>query len=298
MVREMPLIHPDDRVPVTSTTRHRDYILTSYDPVVPPAGRLQPVSLLTHLLRAHGWLEEAWPVCERLRDALGADETVWGFKWGPRGTAIEFYYYNFTQNEQPNPVSVASVARALGDSLAFRVSVDEKSPYFMWSFEITADGVRRGHADDPRIYLGSGDRARKTCGFSYHVSPEGYRMENHYWFYPPKVQKELDDVYARLRYSPRAGTVDAGRALIPKALERCHTICYAVKPGADGLYFARITTPELRDWIAERQPEVAAMLTEHAEDFAHLRWDLGFDFAGTPSSTSIDIHKYAIHGVF
>ena len=24
----------------------------------------------------------------------------------------------------------------------------------------------------------------------------------------------------------------------------------------------------------------------------------GFDFAGTPSSTSIDIHKYAIHGVF
>jgi hypothetical protein len=184
--------------------------------------------------------------------------------------------------------------------LAFRVvRRREASPYFMWSFEITADGLRRGHADDPRIYLGSGDRARKTCGFSYHVSPDGYRMENHYWFYPPQVRSELDDVYARLRYSPRAGTVDAGRALIPKALERCHTICYAVKPAADGLYFARITTPELRDWIADRQPALAA--------HAHRRTPrTSPTSAGTSASTStgpprpprMPIQKYAIHGVF
>ena len=291
-------LRPDDRIPVTASTKHMDYILRPYDPVVPPAGRLQPASLLKHLLRHHGWLDEAWPVCERLRDAVGHDETVWGFKWGPKGTAIEFYYYNFTQNQQPNPVSFTSVRAALDGLLTFGVDVDERSPYFMWSFEITPDGVRAKVADDPRIYLGSGDQARKTCGFSYHIAPDGIRMENHYWFYAPRVQKELDDVYGRLRYSPRAGTREAGRALVPNALERCHTICYAVKPRADGLYFARITTPELREWLRPKDPGLATMLTENAEDFAHLRWDLGFDFAGTPSTTHVDIHKYAVHGVF
>jgi len=294
----MSALHADDRVLVTSATRHRDYILTSYDPVVPAQGRLQPLTLLRHLLRTHGWLDAALPVCERLREALGADETVWGWKWGPRGTAIELYYYNFTQNEQPNPVSFSRVRDALRGLLDFRVDVDERSPYFMWSFEITPDGLANGTAGDPRLYLGSGDRARKTCGFSYHVAPEGIRMENHYWFYMPKVQAELDDVYNRLRYSPRAGTEAAGRALVPAALERCHTICFAVKPSSDGLYFARITTPELRDWLAPRQPELAQLLSEQAADFAHLRWDLGFDFAGTPSSASLDIPKYAVHGVF
>ena len=41
----MPL-HPDDRLPETPGTRHRDYILTAFTPLVSPTGRQHNGALL------------------------------------------------------------------------------------------------------------------------------------------------------------------------------------------------------------------------------------------------------------
>ena len=43
---------------------------------------------------------------------------------------------------------------------------------------------------------------------------------------------------------------------------------------------------------------LAALLREHERDFAHLVWDLGFDFCAAPSAESLTIDKLGIHGIF
>ena len=287
-------MNPADRIAVQPDTLHRDYILTDYEPVASPEGRLQPQSLLRHLLREQGWLEDVWPVCEALIAHLGPDETVWGAKWGPRGFALELYVYNRTENQPPAPTSVGPCLKALESLLGFESQVDETLPYFMWSFEVDPGAVARGRGDDVRLYLGTGETLRKPGGFSLRMGASGQQLENHYAFYDPHT--ELADVLGRLSHSPRSGGKRDWALLLPAFLRDCHTICYAVKPRHDGLYFARLRTPQLVEWLTRHKIPLAGLLTAHAEDFAHLCWDLGFDFASRGDKVHID--KFAIHGIF
>lgn len=284
----MPL-HPDDRLPETPGTRHRDYILTAYPPRVSPVGRLHNATLLRWAMREHQL--EAWPLLERLRQLLGEDETVWGLKLGPAGFSVELYFYNFTANAPGNPASATRVAAALAPTLRFPAPVDERLPYFMCSFELDSQALRTGVAPAWRLYLGSGDRGRTQCGFSYRVEPGGLVAENHYWFYKMAEAADRDDAARRVAASPRAGD---GEGLMPAPLLDCYTVCFAVKPNADGLYFSRISSPQLADWLAPRHAPLAELLRE--DSFAHLSWDLGYDFHARPGERP-QLHKFAIHGV-
>lgn len=282
-------LHESDLMPETATTRHRDYILTDYPPRVSPAGRLHNATLLRWALREHAL--DAWPILDALRRAPGPDETVWGLKLGPAGFSVELYFYNFTANAPGNPASATTIANTLAEHLRFPTPVDERLPYFMCSFELDQRALITGEAPAWRLYFGSGDRGRTQCGFSYRVEPAGLVAENHYWFYKMAEPADKDDIHRRVAASPRAGA-----GLLPEALLDCYTACYAVKPNADGLYFSRISTAQLADWLGERHPALAALLRAEADRFAHLRWDLGFDFRARPGEAP-RIDKFAIHGV-
>lgn len=298
-------LRPNDRRSVTSTTRFRDYILTAYEPRTDPTGALAPSSLLRYLLRTHGMLEATWPVLERLAAHLGPDETVWGFKLGPSGPSLELYLYNFDASVDAgigasHPRSTTALAATLRDHVRFAATVDEAQPYFMCSFELTPQGLAAGDGGAFRIYVGSGDEGREACGFSFRVEPDATVLENHYWFYRRDQLAAVEDAVRRLIASPRAGGRGCWGALVPRWLrEDCFTLCYAVKPRADGLYYARIATPALARFLAlHGHPALAALLRHHATDFAPLRWDLGFDFcAASPSAEALTIDKLAIHGV-
>ncbi len=291
------MIADADRIPELPSTKHRDYILTPYEPVCSPKGRLHAASLLKHLLRAENL--DAWPIIEALRGHLGADETVWGAKWGPAGFAVEFYFYNFTENAKGNPASASALAAALEPQLRFDHSVDERLSYFMCSFEVSSQLLSEGRGSDFRLYMRSGDRHRRECGFSYRaVGGDRYVLENHYWFYRAADDRELADAVLRVQHSPRSGQRSCWPALLSKGLRDCFTICYAVKPHWDGLYYSRITTSQLVPFLtAHGREDVAAVLGQHADEFAHLRWDLGFDFAVPPGATQMRIEKLAVHGV-
>ncbi len=86
---------------------------------------------------------------------------------------------------------------------------------------------------------------------------------------------------------------------MPAHLRHCFTICYAVKPRTDGLYYSRISGEQLVTFLREHRPGMLCeILTEHASELDHLRWDLGFDFAATsPAASEMTIDKLAIHGV-
>jgi hypothetical protein len=286
-----------DRLPELPTTRHRDYILTSYEPRCEPHGRLHAGSLLKHLLAKHG--VDAWPVIEALWKHLGRDETVWGAKWGPNGFAVELYFYNFVENAPGNPASATALADALRPFVTIEGAVDERLPYFMCSFELSADALESRQCAPFRIYLRSGDRHRRECGFSYRAeSSERYVLENHYWFYRAAHDAELEDAILRVRASPRSGGKRCWPVLLPAALRDCFTICYAVKPEWDGLYYSRISTTQLIPFLSRHgQGDLAALLHAHADDFAHVSWDLGFDFRAPPGADEIAIPKLAVHAV-
>ncbi|MEQ9319059.1 MAG: hypothetical protein RIF41_07855 [Polyangiaceae bacterium] len=292
-------LHPADRIAVRPDAAHRDYILTPYEPPADPTGGLEPESLLRAMLRERGMLDGALPVIGALQEALGRDETVWGAKYGPSGFSVELYFYNFTQNEAGNPKSVTALKEALAPSLRFGSALDESKPYFMCSFEISEESLARGDGGHFRIYCRTGDEARREAGFSYRVEGSELVLENHYWFYEAAKTEELEDAVRRVVASPRSGAKPCWSVLLPKYLRECHTICYAVKPRHDSLYYSRIRTGQLARFLSRHgHAPLAALLREHERDFAHLVWDLGFDFCAAPSAESLTIDKLGIHGIF
>jgi hypothetical protein len=290
-----------DRFRVTPGTVHRDYILTEYAPRVDPAGRLHPAALLRFALRRESLLDRAWPIAEALRKWLGTDKTVWGLKHGPSGFAVELYFYNFVANAPGrNRASATALAEVLRPWLRVEGSVDESLPYFMCSVEISADAIDRRLAPPWRVYLGTGDVNRTQAGFSYRAEAvDRYVTENHYWFYKAADPREIEDAIRRVRASPRAGSGDREAALAPPWLRECHTICFAVKPRHDGLYFSRIGSEQLVRFLKGHPfgaPYVEVLEAE-ADGFAAIRWDLGFDFTVASGSGRADVQKLAIHGV-
>ena len=292
-------LHPADRIAVRPDAAHRDYILTPYEPPADPTGGLAPESLLRSMLRQEGMLDAALPILDALQEALGHDETVWGAKYGPAGFSVELYFYNFTQNDAGNPKSVSALKEALSPHLRFGSTVDESKPYFMCSFEFSAESLARGDGGCFRIYCRTGDEARREAGFSYRIDGSELVLENHYWFYEAAKPEELEDAVRRVVASPRSGSKSCWSTLLPKYLRECYTICYAVKPRHDSLYYSRIRTAQLARFLRRHgHAPLATLLTEHERDFAHLVWDLGFDFAAAPGAAHLSIDKLGIHGIF
>ena len=98
----------------------------------------------------------------------------------------------------------------------------------------------------------------------------------------------------------RSGGKKAWALLLPKSLrDDCFTICYAVKPWHDALYYSRISTAQLARFLKRHRPgPILDALEAHSGDFAHVNWDLGFDFAADrPRAESISINKIGIYGV-
>ena len=291
------MIAAEDRLPELPDTQHRDYILTAYEPRCDPKGRLHAGSLLKHLLRVEEL--DAWPLIEALRAHLGPDETVWGAKWGPKGFSLELYFYNFTENAEGTRARATDLARVVAPWVTVAGAVDESLPYFMCSFEISAKSLAQKTCEPFRLYLRSGDRHRRECGFSYRAEARDHLvLENHYWFYFAKKPEELEDAVRRVRSSPRSGGKKCWSVLVPPGLRDCFTVCYAVKPHADGLYYSRISSVQLAPFLARHEhPRLAELLTEHDSDFAHVSWDLGFDFNAAPGAPELSIDKLAVHQV-
>lgn len=269
----------EDRLPLGAAAL-RDYIRCDYPPAAPRrADSLHPAALLRHLLRAADRLD-AWPVVEACRALLGPEEVVWGVKLGAR-FQVELYFYNPTANAPGNPARVDRIAAALAPFGAFPALADESLPYFLVSFEVGLGGFSPW-----RLYLGTGERGRPPSGFSYRLEALP-RFENHYQFYAAADAAQRADALGRIVRAMHA------RGWDPGALLDCHTVCWAVKPHADGLYFSRLDTETLATGVAgldEAGAELAAHLRA-TPGYAPLRWDLGLDFVAGR------VVRFAVHGV-
>ena len=277
-------------------TKHRDYILNDYRPVCDPRGRLHSFSLCRAALEASGNWASFSPVLNALRAGLGRDEVVWGIKYGPAGFGFELYFYNNSRNPPGNPKSAARLRKILKPfAPVIRGKVPESVPYFMCSLDLDAASLKAGSLPEFRVYLKLS--ADEYSGFSYVASDEGLRLENHYRFYT--MPRALEQVRERLRLSGRTcGDKTAPKRLLPGYLTGCRTVCYAVKPSCDALYFSRIPTAALERVAAEHGlAPVRRALSAAGDGFAHLLWDVGFDLSPRRGAAEPAVEKIGIYGV-
>ncbi len=280
----------------------RDYIATAYPPVIDPAGRAASDSLLRYFLRTEGLYEGLWPIVDRFVALLGPGQTVWGIKRLPGGhCGVELYVYDpdrdasFAPKGRDNPRGVTRLVAGLTDVVAVDSRLDDdRASYHMCSLELDAQVAATGRSDGFRIYP-TGDRRRHGYdGVSFHVAGDRLVRENSYLFF--SAADELEDVRAVLAASLRRGP-DPDRLLDP-TLCRCHSICFSSKAHGDALYFSRLDTAQVLAVLPRLWPgAVERILRHHADDFAHLRWDLGIDFRVPAIDLSaVTVDKVGLYG--
>lgn len=277
------VLHPADRVPQPEGARLYDYILEEYAPAANLAGRLHSSSALRFFLRAHDWLDPVWPMIEALDASLGRDQTVWGVKRLSDGCpGLELYFYNHCRNAAGNPKSVTCLARTLAPFVEIDSEIDESLPYLMCSLEIDETLLQTRRSTGFRVYLAGTRPKQGYDGISYHATRGRLVQENVYCFY--RANEELELVRERLKSSCRAGEPQKREQWLDRRLLECFTICFATKADTDTLYFSRVRTDAASVVLCERMPgPFADMLAVHRDDFAHLRWDVGYDF-GAPGN--------------
>lgn len=287
-----PHLSPSDRAAHPPGETPRDYVLRPYAPHVAPEGRAHSVSLLRWFLRETDQ-ECIWPVVERCRAYLGAGETVWGFKTTATGqTGVELYFYRDQGGADPLRKSATSLVGVLADLLHIDTQFDESLPYVMCSLELTRDTLATRRSPGFRIYT-PGNRARiGHDGTSYLATGRSLIRENTYYFY--NTDTELPLVTEQVRHSARAG---GDERLLPRGLTRCFSICFANKQQSDALYFSRVTTAQTIVALRTLWPSVSACLQENRADFAHLCWDIGYDFSAPANHLRAPtIQKVGIYG--
>ena len=290
-------LHDDDRVMETPQTRHRDYILSDYQPRVDPAGRLHSSTALFSILRAIGWRESIYPILARYRAMLGEDETVWGLKTDVNGNlGLELYFYNFDRNSPSNKKQVTTLRDEVRDIVDIKAEVDEALSYFMCSVDLHPRMIEENFRPLFHVYM-HGERLRDGYdGISYRVEQKDMILENYYTFY--LANEKRNEVWDRVQASIRSGDQESQEKLFPHQLARCHTICYATKPRHDALYFARISTQTLAQSIRKYfSSRVADYFTEYQDLFAHLNWDVGYDFRLELGQREAKIEKFGFYGI-
>jgi hypothetical protein len=288
----------EDRILETNATRHRDFVLEDYEPISDPVGSLHPASVLRYALREAGLFDEFWPIVERIREAIGHDETVWGIKRAGEGPLLfELYFYNKMKKSAGCGKSATGLSKLLAPFMTINSLVDEAIPYSMCSLDLDKPLAESKQSSGFRIYIGGASDARRHESFSYLVSGSDYLLENHYTFY--YIPWEMPEVRDRLSFSVRSGDTDSQIALLPEPLYDCYKIYYSTKPRYDGIYFSRVNTQQLIWFMSRYFPgSIHKMLQHHILELGHLRWDVAYDFTRpSPYTRTTNIEKVAFYGI-
>jgi hypothetical protein len=194
--------------------------------------------------------------------------------------------------EIPAPITYRQVARALSPTLRIAHPPPPHAPWIMFSLDVGDEALARRRADVLHLYL--------LSGFSFDIDGAGARHANHYKFFETSELDRLRELLGHLSNGMLHGSAcgfDFQRVLPPE-LVACRTICLAIKPLSDAVYFAGVTTAQLL-WFLRTHgwPErTAAFVEQRADDFAHLRWDVGLDF--TSRDGKIVWTKTGLYGTY
>jgi hypothetical protein len=255
-----------------------DFCLWAYEPPAPMrAGSLRGVNLLYAAAELAGCAAPYRQAAASLRAALGPFRTVWGVKRNGSVLSAEFYFYDYDRLTRAAPF--ARIAAAFGPVAQVTAPVDDAVPYFMTSVELPMGaGAFPVNVSVADVYIGN-PGSGVSSGICYEVGPSGAELKNFYFFFD--AQQDWESVVAKAGCSAHVpfGSISPG-ALFPDWLRQARVAVIANKRHYDSAYFSGVGIEALVRFL--RHFGYPAALVDYAEEhslrFAHLQFDVGFDY--------------------
>ena len=273
-----------------------DYCLWEYEPLASMQGKQRSINLLYNSFDAAGVGVNALPFIQQIQSVMGKGNTVWGVKLVEGRISWEFYFYDYERLERRN--SVSRLLNGMSERIRCPLEVNEASPYFMFSIDLSVDDLNAGSAelDEINIYMGN-DGSDVSSGICYALTSQGLALHNLYYFYD--TANHAEDIVAKLACSAHLDLykLDLQQLLIPQ-LANCQTTVVANKKFNEGIYFSRINVQQLL-WFVENMgypSEICHFISEQQTDFSHMLYDVGIDYRMLPNG-QIDVLKTSYYGI-
>lgn len=243
--------------------------------------------------------DEGERLLEEVRTEFGDAATVWGAKaTGDGNVHWEFYWYDDDVDRRVTSYDRAAPVFRSNCEYHASPSVDERSPYVSFSFDVDAPEGGRLVCRSSTLYFGEAADGGRSIGLSYRVLPTGrLRLCNTYQVF------DAADPHERLRV---ARSIDRSATAAVRSMTRvpwldqydCASIILARKPNNDALYFRRVS---LRQIVASTEfalfpDEFARRVRVASRAFDHIYFDLGLDYEIRDAqvvATRIGIYGYS-----
>ena len=278
----------------TVEEKFSDFCLWEYTPVAPFDGKLHPASLLFHSFEHTGIDARAFDLVAAIRQGFGTSNCVWGVKKLGNDICWEFYFYDYRLRErQRSATKLIDIARPFANC---DVTVDEDTPYFMFSVDID-EGLVTGFRDldEIHVYIGNAG-STVSSGIAYSVKAADIRLENFYFFFDAKTQ--MDEIASKAASSAyfHDTEADIGQILWPE-LRDCDVIVVANKQHNDSVYFSRINVDQFIYFLRrlDYPEQICRFVEEHRGELDHLLYDVGFDYR--MEEGSLNILKSGYYGI-
>jgi hypothetical protein len=265
-----------------------DYVLSRYEPLASPEGKLRSLNLLVESFALAGVEAKGLVLMNRLRAEYGPYRTVWGIKWhrDTQALAWELYFYDFDRVHAD--CTLPRIVELCAPSLQVEAEEPQPLPWHMISIEFGREHLLGGPPVPAHLYIDMR---------SYELRGRQLLFENVYTFHDPRGA--IDEVLHRLRSSVHFDPArDELATLLPPALFRSARVCVANKRGSDGVYASRILTPALL-WFMERNAWPAPLtgfVRDAAAELDHLLWCVGGDFRR--GALGLELGKTGLYGTF
>jgi len=272
-----------------------DFCLWEYTPIAPIDGKLQAASLLFHSFDVAGVDEPMFELVDAIRSGFGVSRTVWGLKKLGDKIAWEFYFYDYRKQQRER--SITKFLDILQPFSRCEVPVNEELPYFMFSVDIDEQLASGSRAlDEVHMYIGN-TGSTVSSGICYSTKQAGTRLENFYFFFDVKTQREKIFNKATCSAYFDATRADIDQILWPE-LRDCNVIVVANKQNNDSIYFSRINVDQLVFFLKrlDYPAELCRFIEENRSKLDHLLYDVGIDYR--MDGNDVVILKSGYYGVF
>jgi hypothetical protein len=272
-----------------------DFCLWPYRPLRACGGNLRSINLLANSFAEQETGSRALDMMLAIRRELGDLRTVWGVKQTGRETSWELYFYDYARTERE--CSIPRLLAAIHPWVSCAIETDEKTPYFMFSIDLSRRLLKTGgELDEIQLYIGN-IGSTVSSGICYGVTREQTRLKNFYFFFD--ARKEMSEIEGKVCTSVfLAGGKFTPAAVLWPELTDCEVIVVANKADRDGVYFSRIKVGQLL-WFLRRLNYPAGQirfLEDNLDRLDHMLYDVGFDYR--MKGGRLEIVKSAYYGVF
>lgn len=255
----------------------RDFCLWEYTPNFPYENKFRSVNLLYHSFVFAGVSEGMFELVRSIRQGIGNSQSVWGVKKIGDEIRWEYYFYDYRRRDRRRSITrLLDIIRPL---VPCGIKINENFHYFMFSIDVESDLVSGGRdLDEIHMYIGN-PGSTVSSGICYSLTKKETKLENFYFFFDTKKQKNeiLDKAFCSAHVD--ASRIDVDQLIWPE-IRNCRITVVANKQGNDAVYFSGIDVDQLICFLKKMKypAEITSFVEENKAKLDHMYYDVGFDY--------------------